>query len=384
MKQIIKDIFVGYLSFWAKIAVSRSMPFIIGVTGSSGKTTLKYLISKILDHSGYDVQYCLENLNSETGLPISILGEKRAPKNIFEWLWIAIKAPFISFVKKIPKYLVLEYAADKPGDIEFLASKFVPDIAVISSIGVSHIEMFGSEKEIAKEKWTLCQRAKEYCVINDKDLNKVDRGNTNVSIATPVNSKILTINKIKQNNNSTTLEIKYLTESKKIDFPFLGDHNINNLKLALLATHYATGGDESFLGVISKLDPLPGRGQRFVGRKDLMVIDESYNANPESMLAALKNLESISYGRKVAILGSMKEIGKISNKSHAEIARIANKVADVTVGVGVEFQEEKLDYWYNDVGKLNKELWEFLQKGDVVLIKGSHSNHLEKTVEKLR
>jgi len=135
---------------------------------------------------------------------------------------------------------------------------------------------------------------------------------------------------------------------------------------------------------IEKLSPLSGRGKRFIGRKEIMIIDESYNANPESMLASLRNFNDIKYGRKVAILGEMKEIAPISQKSHKEISKIAKMVADVVVGVGNGFKDCKLDKWYPDVRELNGEIENIVEKGDVILFKGSRSNCLEKAIELIK
>lgn len=99
------------------------------------------------------------------------------------------------------------------------------------------------------------------------------------------------------------------------------------------------------------------------------------------MLASLKVLDSINYGRKIAVLGEMKEIGPISGKAHANIAKIAKKIADVVIGVGDNFKGYDLDYWYPSVRELKENIKDIIKGGDVVLFKGSRSNELEKAIK---
>jgi len=102
------------------------------------------------------------------------------------------------------------------------------------------------------------------------------------------------------------------------------------------------------------------------------------------MLAALNNLASIKYGRKVAILGEMKEIGPISSAAHLEIAKIAKRISDVTIGVGDGFKNCELDKWYPSVRELKENFGDIIKSGDVVLVKGSRSNKLEEVIEILK
>ena len=119
-----------------------------------------------------------------------------------------------------------------------------------------------------------------------------------------------------------------------------------------------------------------------IGKKNVLLIDESYNANPLSMAAALDNLNQAGDGHKVAIIGEMKEIGPISQKAHLEVAKKAKDAADLVVGVGDGFKDLGLDKWYQNVEELTGEIDSLIREGDIVLVKGSHAVHLEKIIER--
>jgi len=362
----------------------RFKPYIIGITGSSGKTTTKYFISQLLQASGKKAFVSKSNLNTKYGLPLAVLLIDRSPSGLWFWIGTVAALPIRSLlIKNYPDYLVLEYAADLPGDIQKLTELIPPDIAVITSIGVAHIEIFKSESNIIREKSQLAKAAKEYVIIPESVYCKINSENINARIVIAEKVPFLSFENIKFKTKGVDLNIVLDGKKHKISFSFAGEHNLSNLKLSILASYFA-GANIKLIDGVEKLSPLIGRGERFIGRKEIMIIDESYNANPESMLAALKNLDNIKYGRKVAILGEMKEIAPISEKSHKEISKIAKMIADLVVGVGDGFRDCELDKWYSDVRELKGEIENIVKKGDVVLFKGSRSNCLEEAIELIK
>jgi len=381
---MIKKIVEKELGYLAKYVYQKFRPYVVGVTGSSGKTTTKYFIGELLKSVEDDVLVAPGNMNTETGLPLAVIGFKKGPKGILEWAKTIIFAPFKAFFTfKYPKYLVLEYAADKPGDIEYLTKIIPPDIAVITNIGVAHLEAFGSLAKIICEKWYLALRAKQKVIISREALNMAKNlEKPQAEILSPGEGTVRTAN-AKNYLNKTEFDLYILGKKYHSKFQYLGKHNLENLELAVLAVFEIVGERDKIVERIPYLLPQEGRGKRIIGRRDILIIDESYNANPLSMLAALDVFSKIKYGRKVAILGEMKEIGKISEKSHQEIAKVASKIADFTIGVGEGFKTAELDKWYPNVGELEGQIESLLQPNDVVLIKGSRANHLEKIVSKI-
>ncbi len=372
------------LAFLARFIISRFRPFVIGVTGSSGKTTTKYFIGELLKSTGRSVRVSPGNLNTKTGLPLSILGFQNAPQNNFIWFLVALYSPIKALLTfRYEKYLVLEYAIDLPGDMEKLIDICPCDIVVITNLGSAHIEIFKSEKAIAQEKWKLAEAARVAVITNRLVTEKVDSESElkaelyilpSIKFAKAENINILT--------NRTEFDFYLSNTKKEAQFHFFGRHNVENLEMAAFAAYLATGEGKKILDSIKNLQPLSGRGRRiYIKALDLLLIDESYNANPSSMTAALKTLEGIKQDRRVAILGEMAEIGPIAKEAHKQIAALAKQAADLTVGVGEAFKELELDIWYENVTELNKNITEIIKKGDAVLIKGSRLNELDQTVK---
>ena len=386
MKEFIKQTIIRELAFCASYLYKKFRPFVIAVTGSTGKTTTKYMIGELLLRTTGDILVSQENLNSQYGLPLAMLGYKASPKNPFGWAWVFISSPIKALVKlKYPKYLVLEYASDRPGDMRHLIGLVPPDIAVITNIGVAHLVAFKTVEAIAKEKWELALAASSKVITTKQVIDKTaDLPPTKADIVVVDNPKTVKAKNIKNYKNKTEFDLEICGRtSRDLEISLVGPHIVENLTLAMMAAISATGESKKMISALEVLAPMEGRGKRFITQEDIMVIDESYNANPVSMVAALSNLKQIGFGRKVAILGEMKEIGDISEKAHEEVAKIARTVADITVGVGEDFKNSNLDRWYLTVEQLIRDLDSVLKSNDTVLIKGSHSVSLEKAVQKL-
>ena len=156
-----------------KAVIKKYQPRIIGITGSVGKTSAKEAVFAVLKNK-FRVGRNAKNFNNELGLPLAILGlEKSGGKNIFSWLSIIFKAWRLLLFKnkKYPQVLILEMGADRPGDIQYLTSLARPNIAIITTIGQSHLEYFGSIENIAKEKISITKRLgkHDWVIINGDD-----------------------------------------------------------------------------------------------------------------------------------------------------------------------------------------------------------------------
>lgn len=387
MKEKLKKIIIGELAFCARFLYRKFRPFVIGITGSTGKTTTKYMTGELFKSVSDDCLVSSENLNSEFGLPLAMLGYAKSPQGILGWIEVFLSSPFRAILTfKYKKYLILEYASDKPGDMEHLISLVPPDITVITNIGVAHLQAFKTVDAIAKEKWNLAIAASDKVICDAKVAGTGEK-------ISPVKADVLVTGKantakaseVRSCKNKTEFNLQIMGQTyKNLETSFVGLHNIENLLLAVTAVVAVTGESAKVVRKIEKILPMEGRGKRSVTRKGTMIIDESYNANPASMVAAFGNLKQIGFGRKVAILGEMKELGEISSKAHSEVAKLAKTIADFTVGVGGGFRESNLDKWYANVEQLAKELDELINKGDTVLVKGSHSVGLEKIVSRLK
>ena len=178
---MLSKILQNYLKFWSQKYLIRTRPKIIAITGSVGKTTTKEAIfAVLLEKFGSNVAKSEGNLNTETGVPLAILGYKKSPKNFYEWLPVLITVPFACFSRVKFDFLVLEMAADKPGDIRYLTSFVKPYIAVVTAIGPSHLEKFGTIEKIIEEKtsifWGLPHDGWAVMNIDDENLRKASYG----------------------------------------------------------------------------------------------------------------------------------------------------------------------------------------------------------------
>ncbi len=384
MKNIFKNILEKELAYFARLTYLKFRPYVFGITGSSGKTTVRYMIAQLMRETVGNTFEAQENMNTETGLPMSVLGFKRPPIKLIIWIYIFFAVPIkYLFTFKYPKYIVLEYAADKPGDISYLCDIIPPDVAIITNIGVAHIEAFESVEKIASEKWHLAQAAKQRIICDEQTyilVKNIDIPRAEILISGQ--AKTAKATNIKYQSHETRFDLVLFGKGHPTSFSFWGAHNIANIEKSVLAVSTISGDIPKIVRTIRDLKPGIGRGRRMIGKKNVLLIDESYNANPLSMAAALDNLNQAGDGHKVAIIGEMKEIGPISQKAHLEVAKKAKDAADLVVGVGDGFKDLGLDKWYQNVEELTGEIDSLIKEDDIVLVKGSHAVHLEKIIER--
>lgn len=353
-----RNFFLSIL-FWlirmpARIIIKRFNPKIIAIGGSVGKTSAKEAIFAVLK-SKYksNVAKSHGNLNNELGLPLAILGFRESPFVLF---WPAII--LYSYIKAIittqyPKILVLEYAADKPGDIDYLTSVAQPYIAVITTIGIAHIEFFKSQDRIILEKTKLVAKLPKsgYAVLNSRD------------------------EKVKKMSQKTKAKVVFYTSQK---------HDLSEKSALAIAKIFSIEKLKAE-NVLKKLKPLKGRLNLLKGKKHTRVIDDTYNANPEAVNLALKVIDDIKAKRKVAILGDMLELGLWSKESHIKIGNAAKKVVDLLILVGNNTKVIKnSNLWYPDSETAAKYILKYIQKDDLILVKGSRSMEMEKIVKVLK
>ncbi len=348
--------------------IKQRRPKIIGVTGSVGKTSTKeaifYLLNNSKEYQG-KIEKSYGGLNTEVGLPLSILGFHK-PAAGFGWLILIFKAYLRSIKlrssKIYPKILVLEYAADKPGDIEYLTNIARPNIAVITEIGPAHLLNFKTVENIAKEKIKLAQKleADGVAVLNE--------------------------------NN------KYLKEYAKhiyFDKVWYDGNSFDSAKNAAKAVGKIMNLQPKEIDeILNDLPGVPGRLQEFEGIKNTVIIDDSYNSNPLSCARALFILKKKrTNGKKIAILGDMRELGQSSPEEHKKIAKKILKNADLAILIGPDMQQYAAPvlknnnfkyYAFETFTKAKEAIIKNIDQNDVILIKGSQNElFLERVTQML-
>ena len=420
--------FIQYiLKYLAKLILWRYKPLIIGVTGSVGKTSTKEAIYTVL-RKKFRVERNVFNLNTEIGMPLTIIRGKNAKRNIFIWFYNFFHTfwLFIFKTKKYPEILVLEMSEDAPGMIKYLVDLAGPKIGVITTIGDPpvHLEYYKDIDELINEISYLPQSLSlNDSIISNEMRNKVPSSATR---------GVLILNA----DNELVVNFKDKTVAKFLSYGFSENSDvriteyrlINTEDLEKIGMNFRLESSGSFVPV--KLEGVFGKGQIYAlaaaaavglslnmnlieiseamkdykivngrtkfmrGINDAWILDDSYNACPDSVRVALDLFKEIPARRKIVILGDMKELGVNSNQAHIDIGKDIANLAQVFIAVGEEMVSAKkiIDdeysdietFWFKDSEEAKLSIKEMMEKGDLVLIKGSRAMEMEKITEVLK
>ena len=358
----------------AKITRDHSYAQIIGITGSVGKTTLKNLIGFSLKNYG-NVYYSPYSYNNKYGVPLSL-----------------------SNLKKNTDYGIFEIGMDKKGEIDNLSKIVKPEIAVITNIGGAHLKNFNNLKGIAKAKAEIINNISQGGnIVLNKDskffnflsrlANKNKINITSFSLKKKSDIFLLSMKKIK---NYFRLKINVKNEIFYFDTKHSTDNFLNNI-LACISVMFLLNLNLNRMKKKFKGFKIPeGRGDLKTIKmfnKTFKLIDESYNANPLSMLSAIKNMNYYNKdknNRKLVFLGDMLELGKKSKKFHRALSTTINKSNIDKVFVYGKYIKETFNYLsINKKGKVFKNLKEayihfgkILHNNDLLMVKGSNATGL--------
>lgn len=375
----VADTFAG-LEALAKASRARTNAKIIGVTGSAGKTGTKEALFAALDRSpSKSAHRSVKSYNNHTGVPLSL---SRMPAGV--------------------DYGVFEMGMNHPGELAHLTTLVRPHVAVVTAIAPAHAAFFPDEAAIADAKGEIFQGLEPGGVaIIPYDSPHRDRL---IGHAKPYAARIVTfgidegadvraLEAVRAANGGTFVTARVGERELSFTVSQSGQHWVSN-SLAVLAAVDAVGGDLALAGLaLAELGGLAGRGDRFwisVGDGRALVIDEAYNANPASMRATLAVLAA-EEGRKLAVLGEMRELGDKSDGYHADLADpVRNAGVETVILVGeamtplaqaLEGQVEVMHV--PDAATARDRLTAILRAGDAVLIKGSNGVGLSAVVAAL-
>jgi UDP-N-acetylmuramoyl-tripeptide--D-alanyl-D-alanine ligase len=334
---------------------------VVGITGSVGKTSVKDIARALLPGA---VHANSENLNTEIGLPLTVL-----------------EAPPETDV------LVLEMAMRGAGQIAELAAIAEPEVAVITNVGPVHVELLGSVEAIAAAKAELLHDLPDHATA----VVPVEAGELEPHLSAA--PKLLRfgpggdVEAVERHvvEGVTRATIATPAGTREFDFPFAEEHNLTNA-LAAIGAGFALGAPlDEMADRAANIGFSRFRGERLELGDGIVLVNDSYNANPVSMRAALDHLGTLSGGRRIAVLGEMAELGPDAPGYHREVGIHAREAGvDMLVGVG----EPARDYDPDELVGAPEEAAELLaaqlEAGDVVLVKGSRSAGLEVVAEELR
>lgn len=353
----------AFLHFLASWVVRARKPYIIGITGSVGKTTTTKMIAFVLKKSeGRELAGpigCTEkNMNDDLGLPATLLlfdklKEDYAPSRFIAACFAPIKALMIlTGICPYPKVFVLEYGTSRIGHIARLAVLARPDIAVVTSIGAAHLERLKSLDGVAREKMALVQAV------------------------SPTGLVVLGIEHdfvpmLAQASRSPVV----LVEGRGAEFA----ERVTRTICGYLGISEAAIEDR-----LKGFEPPKGR-LNVHECVDMTVIDDSYNANPTSMKYGLDTLTGTAKSgeRRVAVLGFMAELGEQGPQYHKEIGAYARSRADVLIGFGELAKLYDADHWFENSECCAEKISSLLRPHDRILVKGSGSARAKRIVERL-
>lgn len=401
MKRLARRVVVIVLGLLARGVIRRYKPKIVAVTGSVGKTTTKELTAAMFSNT-FRTRSAAGGYNSEFGVPLAILNST-VGFSIIHWISVFSKGLKLLLVKtEYPEVLVLEMAADHPGDIRYLTGLAQPDIAIVTNVRGVHLVNYENIESIAEEKSWLVRRLKPggTAILNFDD-TKVRM----MQALAP--GAVLTYGL----NDEAAVWAEGITQSAKgmsatacyrrtpespierwpLRTPLLGRHQLSGVLAALAAAITAGVPPQTAIAAVAHVNPPPGRLRVLDGQHGLTLLDDTYNASPEAMIASLTVLK-VFPGPHRAVLGTMRELGVASESGHRSVGEFAGPWLDQLVVVGAEagpiaaaaaaagMSPHKIQRCADATEVTG--LLEYWDSG-TVLFKASQSVYLERAVEEL-
>lgn len=401
-----RNILEKMLASMTRVVLKKYDPFIIGVTGSVGKSSAKEAIALALS-VGYSVRKSEGNYNNEIGIPLTVIGAETGGRSWFRWTGIFLKwLGVVLFPVRYPQVLVLEMGIDRPGDMDALI-RFVPvNIGVATQVSSSHLAYFGTLQNIAREKGRLIAALPEdgFAILNADDKRTLKMSEktkaTSITYGFDTTADIWADNLILHREaravEGFSLKVNFDGKSVPLRLPkIVAKHHIPATLAALAVAKALKMNLVDVVTVLENFEPLPGRLRMLPGRDNTYLLDDTYNASPVSTRAGLEVMGSLSAPRKIAVLGDMLELGPETEKEHAALST-AIREADihivVTVGKHMRALHERLleegfsrkqVLWMPDPMSAVEPLINMIRSGDLVLIKGSQGLRMEKITEQL-
>jgi len=408
-----KSLIITILHFLSRKVIKKYNPKIIGITGSVGKTSAKEAVFAVLAKK-FRVRKNVSNYNTEVGLALTILGCTHQPgRSPFKWISVLFGGIKLVLLKsKYPEILVLEMGADKPGDIAQLLGVVNPMVGIITSIAPVHTEKFGSMAGIEREKGKLFRAVEKegHIIINNDDeavkriastckAKQIKYGIKNISNVQIQSSDISVSRSNKVATGIRGMSFKLITNGTVTPVllkGILGEHQVYP---ALIAASVAQIFEVNMVDVaeaLRKLDKQPARMRIIEGIKHTTIIDDTYNASPKPMQCAIESVNALDVdGKKYAVLGSMLELGNITEVEHQKIGELIAK-SDIDVLICVGERARDIARGAEKHGMSSDRVFSFsetedaglfvqrrIEQGDLILVKGSQGVRMERVVKEV-
>ena len=347
---------------------------VIAITGSVGKTSTKDIVYEVISKK-YKTYKTIGNLNNHIGLPLTILSLKDE------------------------EALVVEMGMNHLKEISLLTNIAKPTVAIITNVGTAHIGNLGSRENILKAKLEILEGLPKNGTIiinNDNDLlhDYFKNNKTKYNLITiGINNES---NYIAKDIIEEPFSSKFKINDKEININVGGRAFIYNSLVAYAAGKLFNIDDNDIKEAINNFKLSPHRLERLVNKKGVTIIDDTYNANIDSMIAAINILGKVKNKRKIALLGDMLELGEYEEQLHRSLAKqIIDNNIDIVITVGPltkkyltdELQKnnyKKEVYSFNKSEDTYELLNKTLKENDIILLKGSNSMHINKIVDTIK
>lgn len=343
------------LLWWAvHYRLKRDVTFVVAVGGAIAKTSTKTALGYLFEerYPGH-VRVGYGNLNSYLGVPLAIFGfELDFYARPIKWGWpiLLLQVVWVALTTRLPRYLILEFGTDGPGDVEAIVKQIQPDVSVLTIVGPAHLANYPSEEAMAHDEGWLVEatRSTGHVFLNSADPyleNHVRR----------TKAKVVTV--------TTALELMAVRYAESVGQQLGFEKKTIDLALA------------------NYQPPEHRLQEKTVG--SFLLLDDSYNASPLAMQAALRRLQKLP-GRHVAVLGAMLELGPKEVDFHREVGQFARAHADIIIGVGDLARHYEADHWFATSAEAAEQLFALLREGDTILVKGSKATKMEKIISALK
>lgn len=339
---------------------------VVGITGSVGKTSTREMIASVLGQQK-ELLVTQKNMNGHIGLPLmTLLMEKQ-------------------------DLAVLEAGIDFVGEMDILNSILIPDVAVVTNIGTSHIGKFGSQQVIYQEKVKIADtlKGKKILLLNKDDKFLKEYKNDNLNI---IYYSIEDASDINICEDYITFTTNIYNKKEKVKINAIGNHNILNAIVAIrigeiynLPTEKIILGVESYKNFSRRMEKIDING--------ITIIDDTYNASPSSTKSGLETVNHLKANRKIAVLADILELGDYSKELHIELGNVfKNLNYDILVAFGenmkylseVAKEYVKEIYWFEDSIQAEEKIREIMKKEDIIYFKGSNAMNVNSIIENLK
>lgn len=348
---------------------AQHSPVMFAVTGSNGKTTVKELVGSIVNQCG-SALVTPGNLNNDLGLPMTLLG-----------------------LNASHEYCVLEMGANNPGEIAYLARCAIPQFGIITHCGPAHLEGFGSIEGVANAKGELIANLPRdgRAILNadDQFFNLWKELAGTRAITTFGLDQAADVSASWSSDGiGTTVNVDAFGVRLELRSNLLGRHNVMNVLAAVAASKAAGLPDQAIRDGIAEVQPVAGRLRAHTAKSGARIIDDSYNANPASLQAALNVLSDLP-GTHWLVMGDMAELGTDARRIHAEMGcQIRDSGVKKLCTIGALSHATSVAFGdgaqhFSEHHALSHFLHEHLAETDTALVKGSRSMAMERIVQAL-